>query len=138
MALVVSKKLLAGLHISSNPHKEPSVQGGYTVETDLNLRIFDGRDEHRVTLHQLPGVDDFASTSMTETGVIDRLDATVPNVPFSAAIFDGAHIPADSTRDNYAAALRDGVHDEVTHAWLYSHIALWSCEHDLREETEAE
>src|ERR1035438_2341874 len=87
VALVVSKKLLAGLHISSNPHKEPSVQGGYTVETDLNLRIFDGRDEHRVACPPLSGVDDFTSASMTETGVTDRLDATVPNVPFSAAIF---------------------------------------------------
>jgi len=102
------------------------------VETDLNRRIFDGRDEHRVTLHQLSGIDDFASTSMTETGVIDRLDATVPNVPFSAAIFDGTYFPADATRDNYAAALRDRVHDEVTHAWLHSHIASWSREYDLR------
>jgi hypothetical protein len=108
------------------------------VETDLNRRIFDGRYEHRVTLHQLSGVDDFASTSMTETGVIDRLDATVPNVPFSAAIFDGTYFQADPTRDNDAATLRDRVHDEVTHAWLHSHIALWSREYYLREKTDAE
>jgi hypothetical protein len=70
------------------------------VQTDLNVRILDRGDEHDVALHQLSTVDDLASTSMTNTGAIDGLLATVPDVPFPSAIFDGTYIPADTTRDD--------------------------------------
>jgi hypothetical protein len=102
------------------------------MQTDLNIRVFDGRDEYGVALHDLSAIDDLASTSVTDTRVVGRLDATVPNVPFSAAIVDRTYLAADKTWDNFAMALRGGPHDEMANAWLHSHIALWSREYDLR------
>lgn len=48
------------------------------MQADLDVRTFDGGDGDGVALHHLSAVDEFASTSMTDTGVIDRLLATVP------------------------------------------------------------
>jgi hypothetical protein len=87
--------------------------------------------------HDLSAIDDFASTSVPDTGVVGGLVAAVPNFPFPAAIVDGTHFPADETRDDYATTLRRGPYNEVTHASLHSHIALWSSEYDLREKADA-
>ena len=107
------------------------------MQTDLNVRVSDGGDEHYVTLHHLSAVDDLVSISIVNTGVIGGLLATMPNVPLSAAAFDGTHIPSDQTRLNDAMALRGRPHDEVTHAGGHPYIRMWSREYDLREKTGA-
>ena len=138
IALSVKRRSFAWHQICSYPHEEPSVQRGYSVQTDLNVRIFDGGDEHCVPLHHLSAVDDFAATSMPDTGVIGRLLATVPDGPFSAAVVNGTYIPADKTRQHHSVTLLGGPHDEVPHAWCHSHIASWSREYGLNEETGTE
>lgn len=107
------------------------------MEADLNARVLDGGYEHNMILHCLSAVDDFAPISVTDTWVVGGLFTTMPDVPFPAAVFDGAHIPADETRDDYATTLRDGPYDEVTRAWRRSHIASRSRECDLSEEADA-
>jgi hypothetical protein len=107
------------------------------MQAYLDVRIFDSGDEYRMALHDLSAIDDLASTSVSDATVVGGLVAAVPNCPFSAAIVDGTYFPADETRDNDATTLRRGPYNEVTHASLHSHIALWSSEYDLREKADA-
>jgi hypothetical protein len=129
---------LAGHHVCRHPEQETLVQGCRSVQTDLYVRVLDGSDKHDVALHHLSPVDDLASTSAADTGVIRRLYPAVPDVPFSAAGIDGAHLSTDQARDDDTVALRRSPHDKVTAARARTHIGSWSREDDLREETRAE